>query len=52
MILLIFIFCHSIFLAIYFAISKDGLALYKKMSNNLVFWSLVKSAGVIIQTCK
>ena len=32
MILLIFIFCHSIFLAIHFAISKDGLLLYKKIS--------------------
>ena len=32
MLLLIFIFCHSISLAIHFAISKDGLALYKKIS--------------------
>ena len=32
MMLLIVIFCHSIFLAIHFAISKDGLALYKKIS--------------------
>ena len=32
MILWIFIFCHSIFLAIHVAISKDGLALYKKIS--------------------
>ena len=31
MILLIFIFCHSICLAIHFAISKDSLALYKKI---------------------
>ena len=37
MILLIFIFCHSIFLAIHFAISKDGLALYKKISKTLCF---------------
>ena len=44
MILLIFIFCHSIFLAIHFAISKDGLASYEKISKtNLVFCSLAKS---------
>ena len=35
--LLIFIFCHSIFLAIHFAISKDGLALYKEISKQLSF---------------
>ena len=29
---MIFIFCHSISLAIHFPISKDGLALYKKIS--------------------
>ena len=37
MTLLIFTFCHSIFLAIHFAISKDGLALYKKISKQLSF---------------
>ena len=31
MILLIFIFCHSIWLVICFTILKDGLALYKKI---------------------
>ncbi len=30
MILLIYIFCHSIILAILFAILKDGLTLYEK----------------------
>ena len=37
MILLIFIFCPSICLAIHFAISKDGLVIYKKIRKRISF---------------
>ena len=42
---MIFIFRHSISLAIHFAISKDGLALYKKISKKLSFLEPCKVRG-------
>ena len=47
--LLIFIFCHSISLAIRFAISKDSFALCEKKSKQIVFVALQSQMEIIGQ---